>query len=134
MSKYELGKDIQKVLNLLEQCTSIQRTPEPQSTEAIVSVPHGTLLELVNQLHELIEIVRPLFGANDPLSPALDAFAQRYEIGSGIDTKWCCNYEDAIGGKHRFTLDALTRASATASCGLQVGTGRPYYVDKGKCR
>ena len=65
-----------------------------------------------------------------------DDFKREYKHRGPVgisSTKWCCIYTDAFGGEHRFTITALSRVDATASCLAQVPSDSSFRVYSGRC-
>jgi len=136
MEGYQLGKDIQSILQLLQTkkcgCGGGVKATDPAST---ISIPSDTFVDLLNQFHDLVDIVRPFAGTDSSIAPALNEYAAKYGIDPDFPGgKFCCIYTDNFGIDHKFTLDALTKADAFASCLAQAPSGENgYRVDNGAC-
>ena len=102
---------------------------------AMISIPADTLNQVLNQYYDLVNIVRPIVGEDGPLAEPLQEYAAKYGIDQQfLGGKFCCIYTDNFNIDHKFTLDALTKADAYASCLAQAPSGENgYRVTNGAC-
>jgi hypothetical protein len=127
---YQLGKDIQQILEKLNSSKSCGC----KQNDGLKITPQGrnNLIEFLNQFRELVNIVKLSDGSDSPIEKAWKTFKEKYQAYPG--GKFCCCYTDHFNGEHCFTLDALTKADAWASCTAQVPSDcMGYNVSNGAC-
>lgn len=132
MDKYALGKDIQRILQLLEEKKCGCAGSHGKEKVAIPAASLEVLLAQFSDLAGIANLIDQPPSDGTLVAQKVQEFKDRWGVSEIGKSNFCCTVYDIDGNIDKYNVQEYTRAQADVYCAKKAGNNA-FAIDNGKC-